>query len=159
LNVKDLYSKYAIKIWKQDKYDWRKREDIERIKSPLDFGRKGEAAKRLSKEIKEKHPEIPWKDMAGMRDKRNYKRIRNELQLWILKNVQITRYTFRCFVKCRLKKDCLKHLSCLNLPGSFLFMGYTRGSQILVMKNLKKYFWSVWINVTTGIIKKGYSST
>jgi len=38
-------------------------------------------------------------------------------------------------------------------------MGYTRGSQILAMKNLKKYFWSVWINVTTGIIKKGYSST
>jgi uncharacterized protein with HEPN domain len=29
----------------------------------------GEATKRLSKEIKEKHPEIPWKDMAGMRDK------------------------------------------------------------------------------------------
>jgi len=27
------------------------------------------------------------------------------------------------------------------------------------MKNLKKYFWSVWINVTTGITKKGYSST
>ena len=29
----------------------------------------GEATKRLSKEIKEKHPEIPWKDMSGMRDK------------------------------------------------------------------------------------------
>ncbi|MDI6860259.1 MAG: DUF86 domain-containing protein, partial [Methanocellales archaeon] len=29
----------------------------------------GEATKRLSKEIKERHPEIPWKDMAGMRDK------------------------------------------------------------------------------------------
>jgi len=119
----------------------------------------GEATRRLPMEIKEKHPEIPWKDMSGMRDKRNYKRIRKGLPLWILKNVQITRYTFRCFVKCRLKKDCLKHLSCLNLPGSFLFMGYTRGSQILVMKNLKKYFWSVWINVTTGIIKEGYSST
>jgi len=42
LNVKDIYSKYAIKIWKQDKYDWRKSEDIEWIKNPLDFGRKGE---------------------------------------------------------------------------------------------------------------------
>ncbi|MBW1741320.1 MAG: DUF86 domain-containing protein [Deltaproteobacteria bacterium] len=29
----------------------------------------GEATKRLSQEIKEKHPEIPWKDMARMRDK------------------------------------------------------------------------------------------
>jgi len=29
----------------------------------------GEATKRLSKEIREKYPEMPWKDMAGMRDK------------------------------------------------------------------------------------------
>lgn len=29
----------------------------------------GEATKRLSKEIKEIHFEIPWKDIAGMRDK------------------------------------------------------------------------------------------
>ncbi len=29
----------------------------------------GEATKRLSKEIKEKYSEIPWKDVAGMRDK------------------------------------------------------------------------------------------
>lgn len=29
----------------------------------------GEATKRLSNEIREKYPEIPWKDMAGMRDK------------------------------------------------------------------------------------------
>ncbi len=29
----------------------------------------GEATKRLSKEIRERYPEIPWKDMAGMRDK------------------------------------------------------------------------------------------
>ena len=29
----------------------------------------GEATKRLSEKIKEKHPEISWKDMAGMRDK------------------------------------------------------------------------------------------
>ncbi len=29
----------------------------------------GEAAKRLSNEIKEKYPNLPWKDMAGMRDK------------------------------------------------------------------------------------------
>jgi len=29
----------------------------------------GEATKRLSKEIREIHPEISWKDIAGMRDK------------------------------------------------------------------------------------------
>jgi len=29
----------------------------------------GEATKRLSKEIRDKHLEIPWKDMAGLRDK------------------------------------------------------------------------------------------
>jgi uncharacterized protein with HEPN domain len=29
----------------------------------------GEATKRLSQEIRKKHLEIPWKDIAGMRDK------------------------------------------------------------------------------------------
>ena len=29
----------------------------------------GEAAKMVSNEIREKHLDIPWKDMAGMRDK------------------------------------------------------------------------------------------
>ena len=29
----------------------------------------GEATKRLSKEIRGRHSEIPWKDMTGMRDK------------------------------------------------------------------------------------------
>lgn len=29
----------------------------------------GEAAKNLSKDFKEKHKEIPWKDISGMRDR------------------------------------------------------------------------------------------
>ncbi len=29
----------------------------------------GEATKNLSQEIREKHPDIPWKDITGMRDK------------------------------------------------------------------------------------------
>ncbi|MGL4499678.1 MAG: HepT-like ribonuclease domain-containing protein [Planktothrix sp.] len=28
----------------------------------------GEATKRLSREFREQHPEVPWDDMAGMRD-------------------------------------------------------------------------------------------
>ena len=29
----------------------------------------GEAAKKISSSTRENHPHIPWKDMAGMRDK------------------------------------------------------------------------------------------
>ncbi len=29
----------------------------------------GEATKNLSERLKEEHPEIPWKDVAGMRNK------------------------------------------------------------------------------------------
>ncbi|MGQ0763074.1 MAG: HepT-like ribonuclease domain-containing protein [Acidobacteriota bacterium] len=29
----------------------------------------GEGAKRLSRDLRERHPHIPWQDIAGMRDK------------------------------------------------------------------------------------------
>lgn len=29
----------------------------------------GEAVKRLSEAVRSKHPEVPWKDIAGMRDR------------------------------------------------------------------------------------------
>jgi len=29
----------------------------------------GEAVKKVPKEFRERHPQVPWKDMAGMRDK------------------------------------------------------------------------------------------
>ena len=30
----------------------------------------GEATKQIPSEVRDKYPEIPWRDMAGMRDKR-----------------------------------------------------------------------------------------
>jgi len=41
----------------------------------------GEATKNLSKELKATHPEIPWKDIAGMRDKLIHEYFGVELQL------------------------------------------------------------------------------
>jgi uncharacterized protein with HEPN domain len=35
----------------------------------MKFGIIGEATKHLPDELKEKHPEIPWKNMSGMRDR------------------------------------------------------------------------------------------
>jgi uncharacterized protein with HEPN domain len=31
----------------------------------------GEAVKRLSVAVRDKHPEVPWRDIAGMRDRLN----------------------------------------------------------------------------------------
>lgn len=43
------------------------RKTIDAINRKLEI--MGEAAKRLSAEVRDSHPEIPWKQMAGMRDK------------------------------------------------------------------------------------------
>ncbi|MGA2091332.1 MAG: DUF86 domain-containing protein [Endomicrobiales bacterium] len=45
----------------------------------------GEATKNLSSEFRKKYPEIPWKNMAGMRDKliHEYFGIDNEI-LWMV---------------------------------------------------------------------------
>lgn len=43
----------------------------------------GEAAKRLNPEIRERYPEIPWKDMIGMRDILSHKYDRIDLdEIW-----------------------------------------------------------------------------
>jgi uncharacterized protein with HEPN domain len=43
----------------------------------------GEAAKRLSSTTRGKHPEVPWKDIAGMRDRliHGYDSVDND-ELW-----------------------------------------------------------------------------
>ena len=41
----------------------------------------GEATKNLSKELKENYPKIPWKDIAGMRDKLIHKYFGVDLEL------------------------------------------------------------------------------
>jgi uncharacterized protein with HEPN domain len=50
----------------------------------------GEATKRVSAAFKEVHPEIPWKQMAGMRDKlvHDYLDIEPEI-IWITINADI----------------------------------------------------------------------
>ncbi len=48
----------------------------------------GEATKNISDEIRAKHPEIPWKEMAGMRDKlvHFYFGVKHELVWTAIKN-------------------------------------------------------------------------
>ena len=41
----------------------------------------GEATKRLSMDLREKFPKVPWKDMAGMRDKLIHDYINVDLQI------------------------------------------------------------------------------
>lgn len=65
---------------------WKEIEHIEKFSVSLDYERLiedektlyaivrcfeiiGEAVKNIPEEVKEKYPQIPWKDMAGMRDK------------------------------------------------------------------------------------------
>jgi len=49
--------------WEQFKIDVMRQDAIVRRLEII-----GEATKRLSDELRTEHPEIPWKDMAGMRD-------------------------------------------------------------------------------------------
>ncbi len=45
----------------------------------------GEATKRLSWEIRENHPDIPWRKMAGLRDVLIHEYLRVDLEeVWII---------------------------------------------------------------------------
>lgn len=50
----------------------------------------GEAAKNIPEKIKEKHPDIPWKRMAGMRDILIHEYFGVDLELtWRVANVEV----------------------------------------------------------------------
>jgi len=52
----------------------------------------GEATKQVPSSIKKKHPDIPWKDMAGMRDKLIHFYFGVDLQIvWKTVNERITK--------------------------------------------------------------------
>jgi hypothetical protein len=78
-----------------------------------------------------------------------------ENEVWGSKRICIIRYSFKRYGECRRRKDCLRLLNCRNLPTSFSFTDCIRGSQVFPKKNFRESSWSVWRNVTTGIIKKG----
>jgi uncharacterized protein with HEPN domain len=50
----------------------------------------GEAVKKLTPDFREQHPQIPWKQIAGMRDKlvHDYRQI-NLKQVWLVTQIDI----------------------------------------------------------------------
>jgi len=51
--------------------DWRRFEEDELLQSAIlrQLGIIGEAARRVSEEMRKRHPEVPWADIIGMRNR------------------------------------------------------------------------------------------
>lgn len=60
----ELIFKYINNVTKQDFYESQEKQDLVSYRLQVI----GEAAKRISNDLTEKYPNLPWREMKGMRD-------------------------------------------------------------------------------------------